>query len=88
MLQMTLARAILVNHVSKSLIVVHLIENGKKGIGISKQRRNLFIKSFSVKENREIELWCKRGSGVKRHLKNVMLYIQFFCQFSFTLFFS
>lgn len=70
-----------VNHVSKSMIVVHLIENGKKVIGVSKQRRNLFLKSFSVKENREIELWCKRGSGVKRHFKNVMIYIQFFVSF-------
>lgn len=83
MLQMTLARAILVNHVSKGLIVVHLRENGKKATGVSKQRRKLFKNSFSVKENREIELWCIRGSGVKRHLKNSMHYI-ISCQFSFT----
>lgn len=45
-LQVTLARAILANLVSKGLIVVHLRENGKKEIGVSKQRRKLFKNSF------------------------------------------
>lgn len=72
---MTLAQATLLTPGRQNLIGVNLRANRKRRIRVSEQsRKPFFEKEFFLKKNREIELWCRRGSGINRHFKQLMLY--------------